>query len=106
MQEARPSAGRSLSLRPRSNGSTGPPLSSTKAANHVVGMTQAVRTSLHPKNGPKAPTLGPQPMLVLASLGFVMRSFYDHVVQEPLPSELQSLVQQLPDAGDRDPAWT
>jgi len=31
-----------------------------------------------------------------------MRSDYEHVVEEPLPGELQSLVEQLPGARHRD----
>jgi hypothetical protein len=67
-----------------------------KLRTHLVGMRQAIRTWARLKKEPKTPTLGPQPTFVLASLGFVMRSFNDHVVQEPLPGELQSLVEQLP----------
>src|SRR3954451_23957114 len=64
-------------------------------------MRQAIRRWLRPKE-PKTPRLGARPKLLLAKFGFDMRSDYEHVVQEPLPAELQSLVEQLPGARDRD----
>jgi hypothetical protein len=42
--------------------------------------------------------LGPRSKLVLMKLGFDMRSYYEDVLHEPVPSHLMPLVERLPGA--------
>ena len=67
----------------------------------LFAFKQAFRKWLRPKE-PKSPTLGSHSTLLLAKLGFDMRPVYKPVLDEPLPHDLQSRVEQLPGAHDRD----
>lgn len=40
--------------------------------------------------------MGTQSLLVLMKLGFDLRSYYDQLMDDPVPDNLQSLIEQLP----------